>query len=60
MTSNNPTQHVTVSHGFRVTVRPPTSALTARSADEALLRAALGLPPDADVVVSTRAEERDR
>lgn len=46
MTKSNPTQHVTVSHGFRVTVRPRRDRLTARSADEALLRAALGLPRD--------------
>lgn len=47
MTRNNPTQHVTVRHGFRVTVGGGRrDRLTARSADEALLRAALGLPRD--------------
>lgn len=47
MTHRNPVAHVTVNHAWRLTVRPVPPA--ERSADLALLRAALGLPSDTEV-----------
>jgi hypothetical protein len=54
VTRNAPAQYVVVRHDWRVTV--PSTPRTPPSADVALLRAALGLPPGASPVVRTSAD----